>query len=76
MIGGVVGALVAYFGFNGYQAATMNWQSMSTVGFAFRVTPALLQRGLLYALLLGLVGGLFPAIRAIRLPVVTALREL
>lgn len=75
-IGGAAGAALAYFGFNGYQAATMNWQSMSTVGFAFRVTPGLLQRGVLYALLLGLVGGLLPAIRAIRLPVVAALREL
>ncbi len=76
LAGGAIGAFVAYVGFNGYQAATMNWQSMSTIGFAFRVTPALLRQGLLYALLLGLLGGLFPAVRAIRLPVVTALREL
>jgi putative ABC transport system permease protein len=76
LLGGAIGALIAYLGFNGYQAATMNWQSMSTVGFAFRVTPGLLRQGLLYALALGLLGGLFPAIRAIRLPVVTALREL
>jgi putative ABC transport system permease protein len=76
LVGGALGALIAYVGFNGYQAATMNWQSMSTVGFAFRVTPELLVRGLAYALLLGLLGGLLPAIRAARLPVVTALREL
>jgi putative ABC transport system permease protein len=75
-IGGAVGAAIAYVDFNGYQAATMNWQSMSSVAFAFRVTPGLLRQGILYALVLGLVGGLFPAIRAIRMPVVTALREM
>ena len=66
----------AWAGFNGYQAATMNWQSMSTIAFAFRVTPRLLAQGLAYALVLGLLGGLLPAIRAARLPVVVALREL
>jgi putative ABC transport system permease protein len=76
LVGGAVGAAVAYFGFNGYQAATMNWQNMSTIGFAFRVTPRLLVLGIGWALLLGLLGGLFPAIRAMRLPIVTALREL
>ena len=54
----------------------MNWQSFSQVAFAFAVTPALLLQGLVYATLMGLLGGLFPAIRAARLPVVTALRQL
>jgi putative ABC transport system permease protein len=76
VLGGAVGAAVAYVGFNGYEAATMNWQSMSTLAFAFRVTPGLLRQGLTWALVLGILGGLLPAIRAIRLPVVTALREL
>jgi putative ABC transport system permease protein len=76
LVGGTIGAAVAYFGFNGYQAATMNWQNMSSIGFAFRVTPALLGLGIGWALVLGLFGGLFPAIRAMRLPIVTALREL
>jgi len=76
LAGGAIGAAAAYLFFNGYQAATMNWQSMSTIGFAFRVTPRLLANGLAYALVLGLVGGLLPAIRAARLPVVVALREL
>jgi putative ABC transport system permease protein len=76
VIGGALGAAAAYAGFNGYEAATMNWQSMSTLAFAFRVTPALLWQGLTWSLVLGLLGGLLPAIRAIRLPVVTALREL
>ena len=76
LIGGVVGAAVAYVAFNGYQAATMNWQNMSSIGFAFRVTPKLLVLGVGWALVLGLLGGIFPAIRAMRLPIVTALREL
>ena len=76
LVGGAVGAAVAYFAFNGYEAATMNWQNMSSIGFAFRVTPALLVLGVGWALALGLLGGIFPAIRAMRLPIVTALREL
>ncbi len=75
-IGGLIGGLAAYVAFNGYQAATMNWQTMSSIGFAFRVTPRLLRLGIGWALTLGFVGGIFPAIRAMRLPVVTALREL
>jgi putative ABC transport system permease protein len=74
--GGLVGGLAAYIAFNGYQAATMNWQTMSSIGFAFRVTPRLLRLGIGWALTLGFLGGVFPAIRAMRLPVVTALREL
>jgi putative ABC transport system permease protein len=76
LVGGAIGAAAAYFGFNGYEAATMNWQNMSSIGFAFRVTPALLVLGVGWALVLGLLGGLFPAIRAMRMPIVTALREL
>ncbi len=75
-IGGVIGGAAAYFGFNGYQTSTINFQTFSQVAFAFRVTPELLGLGLFYALLLGLIGGLFPAIRAARLPIPTALREL
>jgi putative ABC transport system permease protein len=75
-IGGLVGGLLAYLAFNGYQTSTMNFQTFSQVAFAFRVTPELLMLGVLYALLMGLVGGLFPAIRAARLPIPSALREL
>jgi putative ABC transport system permease protein len=75
-IGGVIGGLVAYLAFNGYQTSTMNFSTFSQVAFAFKVTPQLLVLGLIYALLLGLVGGLFPAIRAARLPIPSALREL
>ena len=75
-IGGAIGGLAAYLAFNGYQTSTMNFQTFSQVAFAFRVTPQLLVLGLVYALLMGLVGGLFPAIRAGRLPIPSALREL
>ncbi len=75
-IGGVIGGVLAYLAFNGYQTSTMNFQTFSQVAFAFRVTPQLLGLGLAYALMMGLVGGLFPAIRAARLPIPSALREL
>ncbi len=75
-IGGVIGGAAAYVGFNGYQTSTMNMQTFSQVAFAFRVTPELLITGLIYALAMGLVGGLLPAIRAARLPIPTALRQL
>jgi len=75
-IGGAIGGAVAYLGFNGYQTSTMNFSTFSQVAFAFQVTPQLLVMGLIYALLMGLIGGLFPAVRAARLPIPTALREL
>ncbi len=75
-IGGAIGAAAAYLAFNGYQTSTMNFQTFTQVAFAFRVTPELLGMGLFYALLMGLVGGLLPAIRASRLPIASALREL
>jgi len=76
LVGGVVGALGAWIRFDGYRTSTLNWDTFSQVTFAFDVTPTLLVAGTLFALILGLVGGLFPAIRAARLPVTAALREL
>jgi putative ABC transport system permease protein len=76
IIGGVVGGGLAWAAFDGYQTATMNFQSFSQVAFAFAVTPSLLVRGLVYAILMGLLGGIFPAIRAARMPVVIGLRQL
>jgi putative ABC transport system permease protein len=75
-VGGTIGGAAAYFGFNGYQTSTINFQTFSQVAFAFRVTPNLLALGLFYALTMGLVGGLLPALRAARLPIPSALREL
>jgi putative ABC transport system permease protein len=76
VVGGVIGGGLAWLAFDGFQTATMNFQSFSQVAFAFAVTPELLSRGLFYAVVMGLLGGLMPAIRAARLPVVTALRQL
>jgi putative ABC transport system permease protein len=76
LIGGVLGGLIAWAGFDGYQTATMNLQSFSQVAFAFAVTPRLLVWGLLAATVMGLLGGAFPAYHAARVPVVSALRQL
>jgi len=76
LLGGALGATLAYLAFNGFQTATMNFQSFSQVTFAFQVTPQLLIQGILWATVIGLVGGLFPALRAARLPIAAALREL
>jgi putative ABC transport system permease protein len=75
-VGGILGGLIAWAAFDGYQTSTMNFQSFSQVAFAFAVTPSLLGTALVYAVLMGLAGGLLPAIRAARLPIVTALRQL
>jgi putative ABC transport system permease protein len=76
LLGGLLGAALAYVGFNGFQASTLNFQSFSQITFAFTVTPALMLAGLGYALLLALIGGLLPGLRAARLPVTQGLREL
>lgn len=75
LIGGSVGAIAAYFAFDGFQAATINWQTFSQVAFAFTVTPRLLVSAIMWAVVIGLLGGIFPAIRAARLPISAALRE-
>ena len=54
----------------------MNWQSFSQIAFAFKVTPGLLIRGIVWSVVIGLIGGLLPAIRAARLPIASALREM
>jgi putative ABC transport system permease protein len=76
LVGGVVGGALAYIAFNNFHTSTMNWQSFSQVAFAFQVTPQLLVRGIVWSAMIGLIGGIFPAIRAARLPIATALREL
>jgi len=74
-VGGILGC-IAVLPLNGFTAGTMNWQTFSHLAFAFRVTPDLLVAGIIFALIMGFVGGVFPAIRAARLPVAQALREL
>ena len=71
----MVGSALAYLAFDGYGAATMNFQTFSQVAFAFRVTPELLVQAAAITAGIGLLGGLFPAIRAARLPIANALRE-
>ncbi len=74
LVGGVLGGLITWMIFNGYTASTLG-SNFSQVVFQFQVSLALLWSGLKWALAIGFVGGLFPAMRAARLPVTTALRE-
>ena len=74
--GGAVGAGAAYLLFDGFKASTINWQTFSQVTFAFEVTLPLLWRAVQFATAIGLVGGLFPALRAARMPIASGLREL
>jgi putative ABC transport system permease protein len=76
LVGGLLGGAIAYLAFNGFQVSTLNGASFSQVVFDFAVTGDLLSEGLKVALIIGAFGGLFPAIRAARLPVAQALREL
>jgi putative ABC transport system permease protein len=74
-IGGLLGC-VAVLPLNGLTTSTMNFQTFSNLAFAFKVTPVLLTEGVIFALVMGVVGGLLPAVRAAALPVATALRSL
>ena len=75
LLGGVLGAGAAYGLFHGYTVSTLG-SNFSQVVFQFQVSPALLLNGLQWSLAIGFVGGLFPALRAARLPITVALREL
>jgi putative ABC transport system permease protein len=74
LAGGVLGALLAYLLFNNLSVATLG-QNFTQVVFSFKVTPELVLRGLVIALVIGMIGGLLPALRAARLPVSASLRE-
>ena len=74
-IGGIIGSVVVYVIFNGYTVSTLNFASFSQVVFDFAVTPQLLVQGVIFAAVIGFVGGIFPAFRAAHLPVAAALRE-
>jgi putative ABC transport system permease protein len=75
LAGGALGGAIAYLVFNGFRVSTLNGASFSQVVFDFAVTPDLLAQGLVAATIIGLIGGFFPAVRAARLPVAQALRE-
>jgi putative ABC transport system permease protein len=75
LAGGILGC-VAVLPVNGITTGTINWQTFSHLAFAFRITPDLLAMGMAFALLMGAVGGLPPAIRAARANVAQTLRAL
>jgi putative ABC transport system permease protein len=74
-VGGALGC-VTVLPLNGLTTATINWQTFSSLAFAFKITPELLVKGIFFALAMGVIGGLLPAIRAARRPVALALRAL
>jgi putative ABC transport system permease protein len=74
-IGGAIGC-VAALPLNGFTTSTLNFQTFTSLAFAFRITPMILIAGMIFALLMGIIGGTPPAIRAARSPISTALRGL
>jgi putative ABC transport system permease protein len=74
-VGGALGC-VAVLPLNGFTTGAMNWQTFSHLAFAFKITPNLMAGGIIFALAMGMVGGLLPAVHAARQPVARALREL
>jgi putative ABC transport system permease protein len=74
LAGGILGCL-ATLPFNGLSTGTANWATFSEITFSFRFGPEVLIQGIMLAVTMGLLGGLFPAIRAVRMNIVSALRE-
>jgi putative ABC transport system permease protein len=74
--GGVIGAILAFLVSNGRSTGTTNWDSFSELTFKVAVTPQIVLAGILFALVMGLIGGFFPARRAARLPVAEAVRAI
>lgn len=75
VVAAIIGCL-AVLPLNGLTTSTMNFQTFSNIAFAFKITIDLLLSGVIFALVMGVLGGLFPAIRAARRPIAVALREL
>ena len=73
-VGGAIGCLLA-FPMNGFSTGTGQTQSFSEIAFKFRITPGDRGRGLVFAVVMGILGGLLPAVRGARLPITSALRE-
>jgi putative ABC transport system permease protein len=74
VIGGAIGCLLS-FPMNGFTTGTGQTQSFSEIAFAFRITPAIVLTGMAFAVVMGVLGGLLPALRGARLPITSALRE-
>jgi putative ABC transport system permease protein len=75
VVGGVIGCILA-LPVHGLSTGTTNFSSFTEVAFKFRITPALMVGGVIFSAVMGAVGGLLPAIRAARIPVARALREI
>jgi putative ABC transport system permease protein len=75
LIGGVLGCILA-LPMNGFATGTLSFDNFSEVVFEFRITPQLITKGLLFSLIVGVIGSLFPAVRAARLPVIASLKAL
>ena len=75
LIGGLLGCALAFY-WNGYTTATMGFETFSEIVFQFTVTPGLVVKGLVFAVIVGIIGTLLPAIRAARLPVIDALKSI
>jgi ABC-type lipoprotein release transport system permease subunit len=75
LFGGVLGCALAFY-WNGYTTATMGFETFSEIVFQFTVTPGLVVKGLVFAVIVGIIGTLLPAIRASRLPVIDALKAI
>ena len=74
-LGGILGCIFA-FPMNGYAVGTMGFETFSEIVFEFRITPALVAKGIAFAVIVGLIGSFLPAVRASRLPVIAALKSL
>src|SRR5206468_12955489 len=74
LVGGILGCVVV-LPLNGLTTGTINWQTFSHLASAFRATPGLLAMGLAFALLMGLIGGVPPPVRATRPRIALALRD-
>jgi len=75
-IGGFLGGVLAWALLDGLRSSTLNFQNFSQITFAFTITPQLIVTGIIYGLILTLIGGLLPGVRAARLPVTEGLRQL
>ncbi|MBU1627294.1 ABC transporter permease, partial [bacterium] len=74
LTGGLLGCLLSLPA-NGYSTGTMNWQTWSDLAFKFTVTPKILAYGILFSVIMGIVSGILPAVKAARLPCAETLRE-
>jgi putative ABC transport system permease protein len=74
LVGGAIGCLLA-FPMNGFSTGTGQTQSFSEIAFSFRITPGIVLTGMLFAVVMGFLGGLLPALRGARMPITSALRE-